>query len=50
MTSFYAPDKLKLICDLCKFTMGPPFWIIAALIDEVASTSQEILFKEEVPI
>ena len=27
MSSFYVPDKLKPVCQCCKYTLGAPFWI-----------------------
>lgn len=50
MSSFYAPDKLKPICEIGKYTLGAPFWLVGTLTDEFMSSSEEALFGEEVPL
>lgn len=50
MSGFYAPDKLKLVCEVCKYTFGGPFWIACSLTDGLLSTPEEKFFGEEVPI
>lgn len=50
MTSYYAPDKIKPVCNLCKYTLGAPFWIVNSLTDEVLSYPEEAFFGESVPI
>jgi hypothetical protein len=50
MSSFYAPDKLKPLCQICKYTMGAPFWIVGSLTDGIMSAPEEMFFGEEVPI
>lgn len=50
MSSFYAPDKLKPFCQVCKYTLGAPFWIVGSLTDGLLSGPEEMYFGEEVPI
>jgi hypothetical protein len=50
MSSFYVPDKVKPICEFCKYTLGGPFWVVGCLTDEILSNPEEIHFGEEVPI
>ena len=50
MSSFYVPDKIKPVCQVCKYTLGAPFWIVGSLTDEFMSTPEERFFGEEVPI
>jgi hypothetical protein len=50
MSYFYVPDKIKPICQFCKFTLGCPFWVASAITDEVLSGPEEKYFGEEVPI
>lgn len=50
MSSFYVPDKFKPVCQVCKFTLGAPFWIAGAITDELMSTSEDRYFGCEVPI
>lgn len=50
MSSFYAPDKIKPVFQVCKYTLGAPFWIVGSLTDELMSTPEERFFGEEVPL
>jgi hypothetical protein len=50
MSSFYAPDKLKPVCQVCKYTLGAPFCIVGSLTDGLISTPEEKYFGNEVPI
>jgi hypothetical protein len=50
MSSFYAPDKLKPFCQVCKYTLGAPFWIVGSLTDGLMSAPEDMFFGEEVPI
>ena len=50
MSYYYAPDKLKPICQVCKYTLGAPFWIVGSVTDEVMSTPEEKFLGEVVPI
>lgn len=50
MASFYAPDKIKPICNICKFSLAAPLWIVSSLTDELTSKMEEKFFGEEVPI
>jgi len=50
MSSFYLPDKLKPVCQVCKYTLGAPFWIVGSLTDGLMSAPEEMYFGEEVPI
>jgi len=50
MSSFYVSDKLKPICQVCKYTIGAPFWIAGSLTDGLTSSAEENFFGEEVPI
>lgn len=50
MSYYYAPDKLKPICQVCKYTLGAPFWIAGSITDEITSTLEEKFFRDEVPI
>jgi hypothetical protein len=50
MSSYYVPDKIKPVCQMCKYTLGAPFWIVSSITDEVTSHTEEIYFGEEVPI
>ena len=50
MSSFYVPDKLKPVCQVCKYTLGAPFWIAGSLTDGLMSTPEEMYFGDEVPI
>jgi hypothetical protein len=50
MSSFYLPDKLKPVCQVCKYTLGAPFWIAGIFIDGLMSTPEEMVFGNEVPI
>ena len=50
MSSFYVPDKLKPVCQFCKYTLGAPFWVVGCFTDELMSHPEEMYFGEEVPI
>lgn len=50
MSGFYVPDRLKPICQICKYTLGAPFWVVASLTDEAMSHPEEMYFGEQVPI
>lgn len=50
MSSFYVPDKLKPLCQLCKFTLGAPIWIAGSITDKLLTGTEERFFGEEVPI
>lgn len=50
MSSFYVPDKIKPICQVCKYTLGAPFWVMGCITDEITSYPEELWFGEEVPI
>lgn len=50
MSLFYAPDKLKPVCQVCKYTLGAPFWIVGSVTDSLMSAPEEMYFGEEVPI
>lgn len=50
MTSFYVPDKIKPVCQFCKYTIGAPFWVVGYLTDELMSNPEEMCFGEEVPL
>ena len=50
MSSFYVPDKIKPVCQFCKYTLGAPFWIVGSLTDEIMSGPEETMFGEEVPV
>ena len=50
MSSFYAPDKIKPVCQFCKYTLGAPFWIVGSLTDDIMSGPEETMFGEEVPV
>ena len=50
MSSFYVPDKIKPVSQLCKYTLGAPIWITNCVTDELMSSTEERIFGEEVPI
>jgi len=50
MSYFYAPDKLKPICQVGKYTFGAGFMLINYLVDELGELFEEKLFGEPVPI
>lgn len=50
MSSFYVPDKIKPVCQLCKFTLGAPVWIASSITDELLTNPEENFFGEQVPI
>jgi hypothetical protein len=50
MSSFYVPDKIKPVCQFCKYTVGAPFWAVGYLTDKLLSNPEERYFGEVVPI
>ena len=50
MSSYYVPDKLKAFCQVGKYTIGAPFWIMGHITDELMSAPEERFFGEEVPL
>ena len=50
MSSFYVPDKLKLVCQVCKYILSAPFWVMGSITDGIMVNPEEIYFGEEVPI
>lgn len=50
MSAFYLSDKFKPVCQVCKYTLGAPFWIAGAFTDAVTSAPEEMIFGEEVPL
>lgn len=50
MAYYYAPDKLKPICQLGKYTLGGPLWAVSTLTDGILSGVEEKFFGKEVPI
>ena len=50
MAYYYAPDKLKPICQLGKYILGGPLWAVSTLTDGILSRGEEKFFGEEVPI
>lgn len=50
MSSYYVPDKLKPICEVCKYTLGAPIWILSSITDELMSNLEETMFGEEVSV
>jgi hypothetical protein len=50
MTSFYGLDKLKPFCQVCKSTLGAPFWVVSSMTDGLLSSFEEKIFGEEVPL
>ena len=50
MSQFYLPDKFKSVCQLGKYVIGAPFWVMCSITDELASNFEEPLFGEEIPI
>lgn len=50
MGYYYGPDKVKPICNLCKYTLGAPFWIVCAATDEILSAPEEAFYGEAVPL
>lgn len=50
MGYYYAPDKLKPLCQVCKYTMGAPFLLAGTLIDGVIASPEEKFLGEEVPL
>ena len=50
MSYFYAPDKLKPICQAVKYNFGIGFIIVNYLVDELGERGEEKFFREAVPI
>lgn len=50
MSSFYVPDRIKPVCQFCKYTLGAPFWVVGSLTDGLTSNPEEMYFGEPVPI
>ena len=50
MAYYYCPDKVKPICNLCKYTIASPFWIVCTAMDEILSVPEEAVCGEEVPL
>jgi hypothetical protein len=47
MSSYYATDTLKPVCNLCKYTLGASFLIISTITDGVRARSEESIFGEK---
>ena len=50
MSYFYAPDKLKPICQAGKYTFGAGFMLVNYIVDELGEHVEEKIFGEAVPI
>lgn len=50
MSYFYAPDKLKPICQAGKYTFGAGFMLVNYIIDELGEPIENKFFEEAVPI
>jgi len=50
MSYYYVPDKVKPICNFCKYTLGAPFWIVNSVTDDILSFTGEKIFCEPVTI
>ena len=50
MSYFYAPDKLKPICQAGKYTFGAAFMIVNYIVDGLGESVEEKIFGEAVPI
>ena len=50
MSSYYVPDKLKPICQVGKYALGAPVWVVGTLVDGLLSQPEEMIFGEEVPL
>lgn len=50
MSSYYVPDKIKPICQVCKYTLGAPLWMMSYITDEFFSPAEEMILGESVPI
>ena len=50
MSYFYAPDKLKPLCQAGKYTFGAGFMLVNYRVDELGQTVEEKFFGEAVPI
>lgn len=42
MSYYYVPNEIKPICNVCKYVVGAPFWIISSFTDEVLSSGKTI--------
>jgi len=50
MSYFYAPDKLKPICQAGKYTFGFGYMMVNYIVDEIIESVEEKVFGEPVPI
>lgn len=50
MSYYYVPDVLKPFCNIGKYTLGAPFWVLSTFIDGVTAPLEENRFGEEVPL
>ena len=50
MGYYYAPDKFKPLCQIGKYTLGAPVWIMSAVTDKLMAPIEQAVFDEEVPI
>ena len=50
MSYYYAPDKLKPICQAGKYTFGAGFMVINYVVDALGESMEEKFFGEPVPI
>ena len=50
MSYYYAPDKLKLLCQAGKYSFGASFMLISYLVDELTECAERKFFEEKVPL
>jgi hypothetical protein len=50
MSAFYVPDKFKPACQFCKYSLGVPVWIAAAITNKLLSNFEERILGDEVPL
>ena len=50
MSYYYAPDKLKPLCQAGKYSLGASFMLINYLVDELAEGVERKYFGEKVPL
>ena len=50
MSYYYAPDKLKPLCQAGKYTLGAAFMLITYLVDEIAEDAEHKFLGQKVPI
>ena len=50
MAYYYAPNKLKPICQLGKFTLGGPLLLVGTVTDGILSRAEDKFFGQPVPI